>query len=283
MKKKKQMTCLICNTKLGNVIFKIDSTTTIYQCHKCQRISIITSKKTAQKQDLYSSKYYLKDRSLKITLEKYYMKIVYYLRTKFIANLTNHKKITLLDIGCGDGMFIKSLNPKKILAFGNDLSKSANKICLKKGIRMISLNNKNISSLKNKFDVITMYHVFEHLSDPTKFLSKIKTLLKKNAYLIFVTPNTSSIGFRYGLMNWFHLDPAHHIFLYNKEALVYLLSKCKIKIVLSYSELYDCPLDLFWSIKKFNVFFRILVYIFYPFIKFFSKETKVYVCQKNAT
>lgn len=106
---------------------------------------------------------------------------------KFIKN--NDK---ILDIGCGDCSFfdyvIKHRHGLKLYAF--DIIKDSLEIARKKGYKPV-----NNLSLKEKFNVITMFEVIEHLGMPMKleYARIIDNLLDDNGYLIISFPNVKSV------------------------------------------------------------------------------------------
>ncbi|MBL7159603.1 glycosyltransferase, partial [Candidatus Microgenomates bacterium] len=99
------------------------------------------------------------------------------------------KEFSLLDLGCGDGDFailaanevIKVIGVDKKLPFSTTLCRAVENLEFKK---------KNINHLifKERFEIITMYHVLEHLNQPEKVLKKIKDLLKPKGFLVLEVP-----------------------------------------------------------------------------------------------
>ena len=62
------------------------------------------------------------------------------------------------------------------------------------------------------FDVVCMWHVFEHLAQPKETLSIIKKILKPDGYLMMSLPNIGSVQSRLSRGKWLHLDPPKHLF-----------------------------------------------------------------------
>jgi len=99
------------------------------------------------------------------------------------------KPKNILDVGCGPGWLL-SLLPKTIEKYGiepnKDAANEASKYCK---IYNDDLENLNFNK---KFDMIFSHHVIEHVSNPHKFMIKIKSLLKKNGNLVISTPDFDS-------------------------------------------------------------------------------------------
>jgi 2-polyprenyl-3-methyl-5-hydroxy-6-metoxy-1,4-benzoquinol methylase len=75
------------------------------------------------------------------------------------------------------------------------------------------------------FDVVTMWHVLEHLSDPLGTLREIRRILKPDGRLLLRTPNVESLEARVFRGDWYGLDPPRHLFLYSPRTLRPLLER----------------------------------------------------------
>ena len=88
------------------------------------------------------------------------------------------RKGSLLDVGCGGGGLVYAAQQLGWNAFGIDVSKVAVDLSRKKwGLSTIFQTNLADFNPQQQFNVITAYHVLEHLYDPHQVLAKIKDLL----------------------------------------------------------------------------------------------------------
>ena len=98
---------------------------------------------------------------------------------------SNTKKITIMDLGCGDRVFEKRIKKKlskiNVKYIGIDYYN-------KKADILIDLNNEKIPLKNNSVDVIIFTQVMEHLYNPLFVLSEIKRVSKNNALLLIATP-----------------------------------------------------------------------------------------------
>ncbi len=145
-----------------------------------------------------------------------------------IGILKKYKKGgSLLDFGCGTGWFLEEAK-KYYKVNGVEYSDSLRK-WLKTKLNISSF--KDISKIKNKYDIITAFDVIEHVSSPLIFLRNLRKILKKDGVILIYTPNIDSLGFSYLKEKNNLLCPPHHLFYFNKNSFEYLCKKVDMKIV----------------------------------------------------
>jgi len=188
------------------------------------------------------------------------------------------EKISIMDIGCGAGTFLSYLDSKKFDKTGIEINIEGYEATKKQGINVFNKDISEINFDEKKFDVISLWHVLEHIKDPKLLFENIKNNLDNNGIIIFQIPNTGSAGFKYGKKNWFHMDSPRHLMLYNIKSVKKLCELTGFEIISIKNEFYDYPLDLFWSIRKSPI--KFLVYPLYSFFKIFSKEHLTFICKK---
>ena len=260
-----------------------------FQVFKCGDCGLVFLNDLEANQDYYDRYYqpdYYKDSCKNIGIFKSFLKVL----SKFSTNrkqkiifrsLKNkvNKPHLLLDIGCGTGEFLESLDSSKFDGYGCEVNESGYKSCIKKGLIVYKGELHNIDFRGKKFDVVTLWHVLEHIEDPVKLFRKIREILSKDGILLFQVPNTDSLGFRIGKEWWFHMDSPRHLALYNKKSLRELCKVTGFEITSVKNEFYDYPLDLFWSIRKSKL--RFFIYPFYIIFKMLSKEHLTFICKKK--
>ena len=108
-----------------------------------------------------------------------------------------------LDIGAGTGDFLKYIKSKNRTVFGIEPNKKARELAFKKGINL----EESIANLKGKtFDVITLWHVLEHLPNLEITIQKIEELLSTNGVLIIAVPNFNSFDAAFYKNYWAAFD-----------------------------------------------------------------------------
>ena len=86
-------------------------------------------------------------------------------KAKLLSSVTNIKNANVLDIGCGTGSFLEYLNDKNWNTVGIEPNQTAKEKAVEKGVTCFSETNELESQ---KFDIITMWHVLEHVPDFNK-------------------------------------------------------------------------------------------------------------------
>jgi 2-polyprenyl-3-methyl-5-hydroxy-6-metoxy-1,4-benzoquinol methylase len=124
-----------------------------------------------------------------------------------------------LDIGCGQGTFLQLLKKEGWECHGTELTEKSASRASRLGIPVsVGEIDENRFPL-HSFDLITLWHVLEHLSGPLETLKTIARLLKKDGILAISTPNIDSLQAEVGRDQWFHLDPPRHLYLYSPRTL----------------------------------------------------------------
>jgi 2-polyprenyl-3-methyl-5-hydroxy-6-metoxy-1,4-benzoquinol methylase len=107
-------------------------------------------------------------------------------RADFIARYASGKK--LLDVGTGDGAFLKFAQAKGFIVEGTEASKNGAARATELGFK-VHLGELSNLSLQGPYDIITMWHVLEHVPNPGETLTLINTLLAENGTLVIAVPN----------------------------------------------------------------------------------------------
>lgn len=133
----------------------------------------------------------------------------------------------ILDIGCGVGDTLFLLKNLGWNTYGIDMDKRAIETAKKRGLTNIRLGTYTYLSKypDNYFDAIRLYHVIEHLDNPSLCLQFIYKKLKKNGELVMGTPNSKSIVSSIFKTYWYNLDSPRHLFIFSPKTLGKLLHK----------------------------------------------------------
>jgi 2-polyprenyl-3-methyl-5-hydroxy-6-metoxy-1,4-benzoquinol methylase len=146
-----------------------------------------------------------------------------------VINSLPKEEKKLLDIGCGTGDFLVACKNKGYRVFGVEPNKKANKIATKKIGEFVYKNLMDIEA--SKFDVITLWHVLEHVPNLEEYIFKIKSLLKPNAILIIAVPNFKCFDANYYKQYWAAFDVPRHLWHFSKKSIQTIFSNYQISLI----------------------------------------------------
>ena len=141
---------------------------------------------------------------------------------------SNQKHV--LDIGCGTGHFLKSCLNEGWNITGVEPNPQARSIASQLTKKNI-LDSKELFQLKpSSFDVITLWHVLEHLPDLEQHMQQFKNLLKPNGVLIVAVPNYKSDDASYYGKYWAAYDVPRHLWHFDKKSINALSKAFNLKL-----------------------------------------------------
>ena len=126
---------------------------------------------------------------------------------------------TVVDIGCGNGEFLKLARALGWITYGIDPDPVAVEIAKSTGasVRQGTLPHTGLPA--QQFDLVTLSHVIEHVHDPLDALRECLRILKPGGKLWIATPNIDSFGHERFRQYWRGLEPPRHLVLFNRKSL----------------------------------------------------------------
>jgi len=131
----------------------------------------------------------------------------------------------LLDVGCGSGDFLVTAKSCGWNAFGIDTDSNAVRYASSRGLDVKVGGIEHLEASGERFDVITLSHVLEHLHDPRSTLAGCLRLLKPGGRLWLETPNALALGHEVFGSAWRGLECPRHLVLFNRDNLFKLLAE----------------------------------------------------------
>lgn len=179
----------------------------------------------------YESEDYISHTDAKRSLfEKIYHWVKSYSLKKKVGIINSYQpqKGHLLDIGAGTGDFLVTAKAAGWQVTGIEPNENAKKLAISKGV---SFEN-SVESIENQqFDVITMWHVLEHVPDVEKQIKELKRLLTPTGTLIIAVPNYKSFDAQHYGAFWAAYDVPRHLWHFSKTSIEKLVSREKMKVV----------------------------------------------------
>ena len=139
-----------------------------------------------------------------------------------LINDLQKEKGKLLDIGAGTGEFLMVAKENGWQTTGIEPSDKARNIALKKGVFLAD----SLADLEDhSFDVITMWHVLEHVPNLENQIKELKRLLKPTGTILIAVPNFNSYDAKYYKEFWAAYDVPRHLWHFSKAAIKGLFAK----------------------------------------------------------
>jgi len=217
-KKKKWVCCPVCKKNRWEYYFKVQGHR-LNKCTICGCMAINPQPSLNDLREIYNADYFLTHPSdtkrenaaaLKKQTAKSYINHI----KKYTGNLQSNK---LLEIGCGNGEFLREAQEQGYDVFGIDIGDDF----IRNISKLRELRGKVFAGTvdqirKRKFDVIVFSDVIEHTQDPTKFLRNVYRLCKKDGVVFCATPSLDSISRKLQGPNWVEFKTEHLFYFDNK-------------------------------------------------------------------
>lgn len=178
--------------------------------------------------DYYKSEDYISHTDAK---RNFFEKVYHYvksiaLRKKLnLINSFSKSGKSLLDVGCGTGDFLQTAASSGWKIAGIEPNRQARDIANKKTNKAVTNTPQLFQWEANTFDVITLWHVLEHLPDLDTHFSLFKKLLKPGGVLIIAVPNYKSYDAQVYKEFWAAYDAPRHLWHFSQTAMKQLASE----------------------------------------------------------
>lgn len=126
---------------------------------------------------------------------------------------------TVLEIGCSTGYYLYGLKLRGFEVVGSELSMDAVKLGKEWYNLELYPDEFPPEEYYNKFDVVIIYHVIEHVRNPKEFLEMASRYMINSGLLLIETPNIDSIGIKIFNKNYPVLCPPGHLNFFNLDTL----------------------------------------------------------------
>ena len=135
----------------------------------------------------------------------------------------------LLDIGCGDGHFLKTARDQGWKAYGSEMGPQAVERCRAQGLDVRPAPFLPEPGEPDSFDVVTAFEVLEHVLEPRRELERMLALLRPGGCLYLTTPNFASLTRRVLGERWSVLQYPEHLNYFSPTTLDRLLSNMGLR------------------------------------------------------
>lgn len=220
-----QRSCPLCGSNHRRVIFKKNGGTYVI-CENCDMVYLNPVLGDAELQ-----KYYAQNNTAQATAhenENDFYTGIYNLGLTSISKFVAQGSI--LDIGCSSGLFLDIARKSEWRTYGIELNEAEYKIACKRGHTVWDCPIERLPP-NVKFDVVTMWDVFEHIKTGSALLATIGQKLNPDGVVFLQVPNVASLAARilWDKCNMF--DGIEHTNLYSPKTLKRLANQAGFEIL----------------------------------------------------
>jgi 2-polyprenyl-3-methyl-5-hydroxy-6-metoxy-1,4-benzoquinol methylase len=226
----KYVNCEICNSDNFKLLFitkdydwGLPGEFSIVRCNKCGLIFINPRPDYEELKRYYPEGYHSVVCENELTQEqRKNLNLIYNKRYKFLKKFKSAGR--LLDVGCGDGLFLNFIKNKGWEVCGVEPSKLASDFAKNKlNLKIYNSDLINAHLEESDFDVITMWEVLEHIPNLNENLKEVCRLLKEDGIFIASVPNFRSIQRVLFGKYWYAIKAPTHLYHFTSNTLRKLL------------------------------------------------------------
>ena len=247
---------------LQDVLFKVDGKWTLMECSHCQLAWLQNQPISADLHKLYS--YYHTHNLPNLNFSQGLGRIKWMLRKcilayahgyfgtpmekrvgKLLSSIPRLKQNALtavlwikgpqgklLDVGCGNGVFLKKMEQLGWQGHGVEFDPNSVKRAKNIGLDVLARSLEHAKYPSDTFDLVTMIHVIEHLPQPDFTLQECFRVLKPGGRIMVVTPNTRSLGHQRFKQAWRGLETPRHLYLFSGQSLATMIEASGFKLTI---------------------------------------------------
>lgn len=152
-------------------------------------------------------------------------------KSKMIIKYSSEEGKMLLDIGCGTGYFLNKMKELKWYVTGIEKAEGPRNYAKEKFGLNCHDSDYLFSVSKEGKDVVTMWHVLEHLEQLNKTMSQLHKILKKDGTLFIALPNKDSYDAQSYKENWAAYDVPRHLWHFSPADFELLANKHNFELI----------------------------------------------------
>jgi SAM-dependent methyltransferase len=216
----------------------------LFTCSVCELLTTTPQPSMQQIIQYYEAKDYLSHDTSSKSLKSFLYRVArrYAVRNKFLLISKYRKHGSILDYGCGTGEFLNFFKNKNWETLGVEKNPNArNEAILNYKLDIYSPDQFDLPK-ETRFDVITFWHVLEHLYDPLELLMQLTNHLSDDGILLLALPNYKSWDAQKFDGNWAAYDVPRHLFHFSPVTVTELARQLKLDIL----EIHPMKLDAYY-------------------------------------
>jgi SAM-dependent methyltransferase len=160
-----------------------------------------------------------------------YLARVAHRRMRLIERYTGLKKARLLDVGCGTGEVLAAARGRGWRVVGVEPEASSAAVARDRGLEIHTAMLADAGLPQASYDVVSAFHVLEHLPDSRAFLREISRWARPGGFVVVEVPNFASVQRRRRGRDWIHLRPMEHLVHFTPDTLRAVLESSGLRPV----------------------------------------------------
>lgn len=208
-------------------------------------------------------------------------------KRKLVAGISRKQKGNVLDYGCGTGAFLNEMKISGWQVSGIEPDSGARKRAEQLVGSKIGLPEELSELPSGQYDVITMWHVLEHVHELNWTIEQLKRLLKENGKLFIAVPNHHSFDARHYGSFWAAYDVPRHLYHFSPDTISLLMEKNGLKVIskkaMWFDSFYVSMLSEKYKSGKINYFKAVCIGLISNIITVFNRDkcsSLIYVVTK---
>lgn len=194
------------------------------RCVNCEHVQLDPRPATTELSAIYPAHYYSYSMSEKLSVVALKGKeVLDRLKLKNILHYLKSPPTTYLDIGCGDGRYLRSIESSNNISrpniYGLELDENTVEKLRKEGFNVYYERVENCDAIQpGSISLVTMFHVIEHVADPVAVIAKVSSWLPPGGVLAIETPSLDALDaklFRKTYWGGYHFPRHWHLFREN--------------------------------------------------------------------
>ncbi len=198
----------------------------IRRCSNCELLFVYPQPTKEELNNVYSASYFSRGNKYAAILDRKY-------DPNWLNDVCKLELVTrwcrtgtLLDIGCALGGFLAVAKEYGFKVEGVEIARyAAEQACERLQVKVTNSDIYSAELAAEGYEVITMWDVIEHLTDPNLALEKIVRALRPKGYLAFSTGDVSSFWARLTGKRWQLLTPPQHLYFFSQRSMAELLMR----------------------------------------------------------
>lgn len=251
---RKQKNCRLCHSKEVDLVHRgvrYGPETEVLKCKNCGIVFLDPFPTQEEMDDYYEEEYRREYGGTSTDVEKYPAYIAKARERLCRIERIIEPKSLLVEIGCGTGAFLDVARRRVDRVIGVELDDEMRvRIRRRLGVHTVArLADADIPP--ESVDIITLFHVLEHISDPESYLCELYKFLKPEGNLIIEVPNVDDAlvkVYRIPAYLNFYFQKAH-LYYFSKGALLSLFEKTGFRATVEGIQCYDLSNHIYWMLE----------------------------------